>query len=379
MKKLDFVFFDAGGGHRSAATALKAVSEEQGRGWEIDLMNLQEVLDSLDVFRKITGIRLEDMYNRMLANGWTLGSEYMLPAMQAVIRMFHPKQVAMLADYWTRNRPDMAVSLVPNLNRAMYAGLQRVDPAIPYVSIVTDFADYPPHFWMEKQDQYMICGTARAADQARQMGYKPEKIFLTSGMILRPGFYGDYSHDRTIERERLGLNRNKPTGVMLFGGQGSKVMEKIAAAVQNCRSDMQLIAICGKNDELAGRLRAMKTKMPLHVVGFTSEVPYYMSLADFFIGKPGPGSISEAVAMNLPVIVERNSWTLPQERYNADWVLEKHAGIVVESFPREIAGAVDELLSPGKFESYRANVASIENRAVYEIPDILQGILERGS
>jgi 1,2-diacylglycerol 3-beta-galactosyltransferase len=379
MKKLDFVFFDAGGGHRSAATALKAVSEEQGRDWEIDLMNLQEVLDSLDVFRKVTGVRLEDLYNRMLASGWTLGSEYLLPAMQGIIRLFHTKQVAMLTDYWTRNRPDMVVSLVPNLNRAMFEGLQRVDPSIPYVSIITDFADYPPHFWMEKQDQYVICGTERAAGQAREMGYQREKIFLTSGMILRPGFYGDYSHDRTVERERLGLHPDKLTGVMLFGGQGSKVMEKITVAVQSCRSDMQLIAICGKNVELVNHLRALKTKMQLHVVGFTPDVPYYMSLGDFFIGKPGPGSISEAVAMGLPVIVERNSWTLPQERYNAEWVREKHAGIVVESFTGEITAAVDELLSPGKFESYRASVSSIKNRAVYEIPDILQSILDRVS
>ena len=63
MTKIDFIFFDAGGGHRSAATALKAVVESQEkanpRGWEIRLVNLQEVLDSLDVFKKVTGIRLE--------------------------------------------------------------------------------------------------------------------------------------------------------------------------------------------------------------------------------------------------------------------------------------------------------------------------------
>ena len=57
-----------------------------------------------------------------------------------------------------------------------------------------------------------------------------------------------------------------------------------------------------------------------------------MHLADFFIGKPGPGSISEAIAMKLPVIVERNAWTLPQERYNADWVLEQGAGFVLPNF-----------------------------------------------
>ena len=72
----------------------------------------------------------------------------------------------------------------------------------------------------------------------------------------------------------------------------------------------------------------------MHVVGFTQEVPKYMACSDFFIGKPGPGSISEAIAMKLPVVIERNAWTLPQERYNADWVLEKGVGIVLNDFKK---------------------------------------------
>jgi 1,2-diacylglycerol 3-beta-galactosyltransferase len=376
MKKIDFMFFDAGGGHRSAATALKAVAEQQNRPWDIRLVNLQELLDELDVFRKVTGIRLQDLYNRMLANGWTLGSEYLLPAMQAVIRIYHSQQVKMLARFWTRNPPDMVVSLVPNLNRAMYEGLRIANPKVPYVGVITDFADYPPHFWMERQDQFIVCGTDRAVEQARAMGYAPDKIFATSGMILRPGFYQAQTHDVAVERVRSGLDPAKPTGIMLFGGQGSKVMYEILNSLQQCRSDLQLIAICGRNERLADRLRSTRSRFPLHVVGFTSEVPHYMSLSDFFIGKPGPGSISEAVAMKLPVIIERNAWTLPQERYNAAWVIEKGVGLVLESF-REIAGAVDDLLAPGKLDEYRARVSAIENRAVFEIPEIMQGILDR--
>ena len=68
VKKIDFVFFDAGGGHRSAATALKSVIDAENRDWNVNLVNLQEVLNSLDVFRKVTGIRLEDIYNKMLAD-----------------------------------------------------------------------------------------------------------------------------------------------------------------------------------------------------------------------------------------------------------------------------------------------------------------------
>ena len=74
VKRVHFLFFDAGGGHRAAATALKSVIEQQNRPWDVRLVNLQEMLDSLDIFRKVTGIRLQDMYNLMLAKGWTLGS-----------------------------------------------------------------------------------------------------------------------------------------------------------------------------------------------------------------------------------------------------------------------------------------------------------------
>jgi 1,2-diacylglycerol 3-beta-galactosyltransferase len=99
-----------------------------------------------------------------------------------------------------------------------------------------------------------------------------------------------------------------------------------------------------------------------------------MAISDFLIGKPGPGSISEAVQMGIPVIIERNAWTLPQERFNADWVLKKQVGVVLKNF-RGIDVAVGQLLGPGILEKYKANARAIENRAVFEIPDLLERIL----
>jgi 1,2-diacylglycerol 3-beta-galactosyltransferase len=116
----------------------------------------------------------------------------------------------------------------------------------------------------------------------------------------------------------------------------------------------------------------------MFVEGFTREVPYYMHLSDFFIGKPGPGSLSEAIAMRLPVIVERNAWNLPQERYNCEWVRDQGVGTVVRNF-RGIAHAVDELLESANYAKTRANAAAMSNRAVFEIPDILERILASGT
>ncbi len=374
MKKIDFIYFDAGGGHRAAAMALKAAIDSQhretaGEPWEVRLVNLQEILDSLDIFRKITGLRLEDVYNKMLAKGWTLGSAQGLKFMHGVIRLYHDPAVRLLTVHWRDAQPDLVVSLVPNFNRAMFQSLRGALPEVPYVTILTDFADYPPHFWMEAgQDQYFVCGTQKAVEQARSLGHTEDRIFAASGMILRPTFYEPVNLDRSRERERLGLDPSLATGLVLFGGQGSNVMLEISRRL----GDTQLIFICGRNAKLAERLKTLPAKAPRFVEGFTQEVPYYMALCDFFIGKPGPGSISEAVAMKLPVIVERNAWTMPQERYNAEWVRERHAGMVVSNF-RGIAQSVKELLAG--LDSYRASVARIENRAVFEIPEMLAKIL----
>ena len=379
-RTLDFVYFDAGGGHRSAALALQSVIAASDYDWQVRLVNLQEILDPLDVFRKLTGVRLQDIYNLSLAKGWTLGSSYLLPCMHGVIRLYHAGQVKLLSKFWQEQRPDMVVSLVPNFNRALFQSLAGTLPGVPFVTILTDLADYPPHFWMERQRfcmerqrQYLICGTDRAIAQAKAMSYCNGQIFQTSGMILRPEFYSSPCSKKGEERKKLGLDPDLPTGLVLFGSEGSDAMFPIARDLGNCTSDMQLIMVCGRSDSLQQRLKRLKTRNRMLIEGFTREIPRYMHLADFFVGKPGPGSISEALQIGLPVIVERNAWTLPQERYNTDWVAEQGFGVVLRNF-RAIDRAVRELLQSGKLIEMKQRAAAIHNRAVFEIPAILERI-----
>src|SRR5690242_11070215 len=119
MKKVDLMFFDAGGGHRAAATALNQVISQQQRLWDVRMVNLQELLDPLDIFRRLTGLRLQEIYNLMLRNGWTLGSAQLMRAMHGVIRLYHAPTVRLLEKFWGRELPDLVVSVVPNFNRAM--------------------------------------------------------------------------------------------------------------------------------------------------------------------------------------------------------------------------------------------------------------------
>jgi hypothetical protein len=370
MKSIDLVYFNAGGGHRSAALALDAVIRELALPWSVRLVNLFEVLDPHDVFGKTTGMKPENYYNARLARGWTLGLGHELKVLQALIRLSHKSLTAQLQRYWLKSKPDMVVSLVPNFNRAMYQALGAARPGAPYVTILTDFADSPPHFWIEpRQAQHLICGTAKAVAQARAAGYDDAHIHATSGMIIRPDFYRDLAMDRRAEMFKLQLDPNRPTGIVMFGGHGSKAMRRISKRLD----DTQLILVCGHNSTLADELRAMPSRAPRAVIGFSTQIRYFMQLSDFLIGKPGPGSISEAIQQQLPVIVVRNAWTMPQERYNADWVEEYGAGLVLDSFA-VVRSAVSVLNS--RMGEYRAAVGRIHNRAVYEIPKILEGILQ---
>jgi UDP-N-acetylglucosamine:LPS N-acetylglucosamine transferase len=175
-------------------------------------------------------------------------------------------------------------------------------------------------------------------------------------MILRPAFY----------EERESIRNESPVGFVMFGGIGSKDMIPIAKKLHDCR----LILVCGKNEKLVQKL--LRLGNPKHqVVGFSDRIPELMASADYFIGKPGPGSISEAVQMGLPVIVPLNAFTMPQERWNCKWVIENNLGLVVKNF-KNIDFAVSAILED--LDRLKTSVSAVQNTAILEIPDVVTAI-----
>jgi len=375
VRKLTIVFHYAGGGHRSTAEALKDALTRQENPWEVTLLNLQELLDPIDVVRRATGWRIQDTYNLILRKGWTRFTPQLLVLLQGTIRLFHAPLVKMLRAYWQQNPTDMVLSVIPHFNRELAESIKAESAETPFVTLLTDLADYPPRFWIEPQSEYIIAGTERAKAQALAMGHPADHIFETSGMVLKPQFYQKNSLDRVVERGRLGLEPYCPTGIVLFGGHGSRVMVDIVKSLDASPAEVQLIMICGHNQKLAAELKSLRTRKPLFIEGFTPNVQYYMALSDFFIGKPGPGSISEALQFHLPVIVECNAKTLPQERYNAQWVTENGFGIAVSSF-HEISASVQRLLDTANFQEFRRRAGTYSNHALFEVPLILERCLK---
>ena len=372
MQTIELIYFNAGGGHRAAAQALQTVLREQGLPWRVRCVNLVDVLDPQARFHQLTGMAPEDLYNLRLAKGWTLGLATELKLLQGMIRAGHGAMVQRLAAHWQQTMPDLVVSLIPNFNRALHDALAHARPGVPLVTVMTDLADHPPAFWIEPDlpNQHLVCGTAHAVQQALAAGCAPQRVHRSSGMLIRPDFYRPLTEDRAAEQARLGLDPQRPTGVVMFGGQGSMAMLTIARQLP----DVQLLLLCGHHAALAQRLRALNPVAPQVVVGFTSEVRRHLALGDFFIGKPGPGSLSEALQQGLPVLTVRNAWTMPQERYNTEWVQAMGVGRVGTSW-RHVRPLVHQLMAG--LPVHQLAVQRVQNRAVFEVPAILADILAR--
>lgn len=369
MTTIDLVYFNAGGGHRAAVQALQETAQEQGRPWTLRPVNLVRVLDPGASFQRLTGFEPEDYYNLRLRRGWTAGLAHELKLLQGLIRLAHRPMLAALRRHWLASRPDLVVSVVPNFNRVLAESVQAACNGLPFVTVMTDLADHPPRFWIEPRvQQHLICGTPRAAEQARAAGVPASRLHHVSGMVLRPAFHHPQALDRRADRAALGLDPDRPVAAVMFGGHGSRQMLKIARAL----GDVQLVLLCGHNSALQAELAAMRRAAPHVALGFTQNVPRVLQLADVFVGKPGPGSISEAVQLGLPVLTFENASTLPQERYNVQWLRELGLGLAVGSL-RELPGAMAELLQ--RLPQYQARVRWVDNRGAAEVLQVFDELL----
>lgn len=380
-KKINVVTGQGGSGHYAAYRALQAIARQRGLPWEFAATDMDEIIDSLTAQNEIQnayelfGISGHDLYNLMLKSGWTWMWPLKMRLNKFLVKLNYDVGCAFFEQHWQQQQPDLVVSVMPLYNKGLCESLKKANPNAPYVTVMTDLADYPPAFWLEPEaDCHTVCATAKATAQGRSLGVDNSRLHEASGMVIHPKFYERIELDIPTERQKLGLDPHKLTGVVMFGGNGSSAMLEIAKRLEKFHPNLQLIFLCGRNEALADSLKQLSSQQQRFITTFTEEIPYYMQLSDFLIGKPGPGSLSEALVMNLPVITECNASTLIHERYNTEWLLEQQAGIVLKSF-KKVDEAVAQWLDADTFERYRANATAVENNAIFEVMDLLEQIL----
>jgi 1,2-diacylglycerol 3-beta-galactosyltransferase len=369
------VTLDAGGGHRATANALLAAADERQPSFRLTVVNLQTVLEGLDPLKRFSNVSLEAAYNTLIRSGRTRLLVPLLRLLHGATRLRHRALVGRLAAELEARQPAGVLSVVPNFNAEIRDAVRAAVPGAPFLVLLTDLADFPPHFWIEPGVDRVIVATRKAEEQARGAGILPAAISRTSGMVLHPRFYppaGRAARERV--RQELGIPASAFGVLVLFGGKGSAEMVPLSAALLSADRQWHVTALCGDNPALVERLADVQATSGgrFRRLGFTDRIADHLAASDLLVTKPGPGSLAEAFHQRVPVVVARDRHTIPQERFNADFVEEQGFGLVVGDW-RQLPAAAARLAHD---TTLRGTVASRlqalpPNRAVDEVLEVI--------
>jgi hypothetical protein len=372
---------DAGGGHRASASALQAAAEQEGRPWRFRIVNIQETFARLDLWRRVTGHSIEQTYNDLIRSQHTRFLVPTLRVLQFFIRRLRGPLSRTMADALRKEPAALVLSLAPNFNAVLRDAVRRALPGTSFFVLLTDYADFPPHFWVEPGVDRVIAGSEHAVEQALAAGIPADRVTGTSGMVLHPRFYaGGGPAAREAARRELDIPQDAFVAMELFGGKGSAEMGPLSEGLLAQSPDWHVVAICGDNPPLLDELTRMSEGSGgrLHPLGFTKRIADYLAASDVLVAKPGPGCLAESFQQGVPVVVTCNARTIPQERFNAEMVRTHGLGRVVASVAEMPAAVADLVRDPAEWDRVRANVRALPpNRAVYEALDAVEAELRR--
>ena len=233
-------------------------------------------------------------------------------------------------------------------------------------------ADYPPHFWMEKQDQWLICATPFAQKQAIHLGLPKDQIFVTTGLLI-PRHDLEQPTDRRITKAHIGLRPDLPVALVQAGAEGSQVMPTLGALVKKSDIPCQFLFMTGQC-HIAYETLSNGSDDRIRALRFTEDFASYVRLADYVIGKPGSVTVSQAAALGKPMLVCAGRSTLPQERYNVEWVVQNGFGKSVPRW-RDMMVGLEPLLERVALDRLHDNLQRYRNQAFSEVPQILERVM----
>ncbi len=345
-RRVLLLFSDTGGGHRSAAEAIReALVARYGAAVAVSLVDffvgyapppLNRAPALYPYLVRVPAVweasyRLTDGPRR--AQALSIGLwPYVRPAAR---RLFaeHPA--------------DLIVSVHPLINGPALRALGTSRP--PFVVVVTDLVTTHA-FWYHPQADLTVVPTPEAAAQARRYGLPPERVQVI-GLPVAARCCEPVG-DRAALRARLGWPAEGPAVLLVGGGEGMGPLETIAEALAAARLPITLIVVAGRNRALRERLQRRRWPIPVRVYGFVQRMPDFMRAADVLITKAGPGTICEALNAHLPMILYSR---LPgQEDGNVDYVVRHGAGLWAPEPAQVVAALRAWLQRPEEIRARRA-------------------------
>jgi UDP-N-acetylglucosamine:LPS N-acetylglucosamine transferase len=374
MKRIDIIFFDVTSGHRTAAFALEKALMMQDASLEIRVVNFIEILESHKVLQTLAqiGIAFSNWCVRH-EKAWFMPQQ--IGVFQTIQAHLPDNAIHAIASFWRTNPPDLVVSVMPIVNWMLERALHHALPNSPYLVIPVDFEESKANYWFDtRADAYYLNPTETLVSQSKRRGVADTRSLRLGGMPIDPIFYNNPPHDKASALQGLGLNPDYPTVLVCFGGQGSIMVERCAAKLSEIQAPINAIFLCGRDEQLLKRMKALETPYAKAVLGYMVEAPaYYYHLADILIGKPGSMTITEAIITHTPIVaIEAQTLALVQ-RGNEAWLRQSGVGEVAKL--ESLQKVIERILSS---KAIQTKIEGEWHRGVFEIAEIIRQFLQTG-
>ena len=378
-KRALLLISDTGGGHRSAANAIAAA--------------LEEIRSPHSYEPRIEDVAAHCAFPlTQLGLGYSMALRYAPPIYgalyhatngrrryRALVRFCEPLYRERLRDLFVGYQPDVIVSVHPLLN---HAALRARDDArmqhVPVVTVITDLGKVHES-WLVPEADAVVVPAREVYQRALSRGVSPSRLrFL--GHPIDPKF-DDVTGSKADLRAQLKLPANTPVVMLMAGGEGGGKLLSTALALARARLPIDLVVVCGRNEPLAQKLGELSTTLPtpMHVLGFTDKIPEYFRAVDLLVTKAGPGTLAEADAAQLPVVVY--DYVPGQERGNVDFVRHNGLGVIALHGASTVVSAVRTLIStPDRLAAIRHNQEIVApRRSSRRIAALITSIVETGT
>ena len=358
-----------GNGHTTAAESLKKAFEIKKLAREIRHEDVLKFTNPL--FRRLYGKAYIDLVNNMPeVLGW-MYDQLDEPWKNEKRRLFFDKLnaqpfVKMLREY----APDLIVCthFLPSEIVSDLKAKQKLK--CPQAIVVTDFDVHA--LWLCRNFEHYFVALDETRAYLETLGFPSEKITV-SGIPIDPIF--SESKSKAAMREKYGLDPDIPIVILSLGGFGVGRIDTLLDALRSIRRPVQILAMCGRNEELKKRLETSPTNGEVRIIpiGYTKAMDEYMSASDLIVGKPGGLTTCEALAKGLVFVIVN---PIPgQEERNSDHLLENGAAIRSNN-PATLGYKIEQLLSdPERLNAMRRNALDFARpRAAFDIVDKLADV-----
>lgn len=310
----------AGAGHVRAAEALRAQARESFPGVEVTHLDLMELVSS--AFKALYAefyIKLVEHHPSVWAYLYRQTDRMPRDAWYArVRRAIERLNTRKLHDAIAQARPDQIVCTHFLPAELLAHEIRRGRPVPPVWVQVTDFDVH--RLWVQAGMRGYFAASAEVAFRLERYGIAQERIAVT-GIPIMPAFARPL--DRAQCAGELGIDAKRTTLLMMSGGVGLSSAAAMVEHVLGVPGDFAVVALAGRNRDLLRVYQALAAAHPgrLTPLGFTGTIERVMACADLAVTKPGGLTVSECMAMHLPMIVVS---PIPgQEEHNADYLLEQ--------------------------------------------------------